>query len=137
MENFVNSNDFLMNSKSSSSRKQKLWFNLVSICIVFIIWQYMLDKKVFPHFYILGWYSTGSDAQESDMHIHRALMDINESLLYVLLNPAINPTSCLKVISDHLWWCLQRDDNITNTILGSFNNLYSSSLFFGTWKLAI
>ncbi|KAG4141774.1 hypothetical protein ERO13_D06G094801v2 [Gossypium hirsutum] len=92
MENFVNSNDFLMNSKSSSSRKQKLWFNLVSICIVFIIWQYMLDKKVFPHFYILGWYSTGSDAQESDMHIHRALMDINESPLYVLLNPAINPT---------------------------------------------
>ncbi|KAK4386849.1 COP9 signalosome complex subunita [Sesamum angolense] len=26
-----------------------------------------LYKKVFPHFYILGWYSTGSDAQESDM----------------------------------------------------------------------
>ncbi|KAK8651698.1 hypothetical protein V6N13_141285 [Hibiscus sabdariffa] len=50
-----------------------------------------LYKKVFPHFYILGWYSTGSDAQESDMHIHKALMDINESPLYVLLNPTINP----------------------------------------------
>ncbi|XP_022734623.1 COP9 signalosome complex subunit 6a isoform X2 [Durio zibethinus] len=49
-----------------------------------------LYKKVFPHFYILGWYSTGSDAEESDMHIHKALMDINESPLYVLLNPAIN-----------------------------------------------
>ncbi|KAH7545484.1 hypothetical protein FEM48_Zijuj01G0098800 [Ziziphus jujuba var. spinosa] len=47
-------------------------------------------KKVFPHFYILGWYSTGSDAQESDMHIHKALMDINESPVYVLLNPSIN-----------------------------------------------
>ncbi|KAG1327330.1 putative COP9 signalosome complex subunit 6a [Cocos nucifera] len=31
-----------------------------------------LYKKVFPNFYILGWYSTGSDAQESDMQIHRA-----------------------------------------------------------------
>ncbi|MBA0878040.1 hypothetical protein Goshw_029998 [Gossypium schwendimanii] len=50
-----------------------------------------LYKKVFPHFYVLGWYSTGSDAQESDMHFHKALMDINESPLYVLLNPAINP----------------------------------------------
>lgn len=49
-----------------------------------------LYKKVFPNFYILGWYSTGSDAQESDMHIHKALMDINESPLYVLLNPSIN-----------------------------------------------
>ncbi|KAJ6978445.1 hypothetical protein NC653_026752 [Populus alba x Populus x berolinensis] len=50
-----------------------------------------LYKKVFPHFYILGWYSTGSDAEESDMHIHKALMDINESPVYVLLNPSINP----------------------------------------------
>ncbi|KAG9136531.1 hypothetical protein Leryth_014374 [Lithospermum erythrorhizon] len=51
-----------------------------------------LYKKVFPNFYVLGWYSMGSDAQESDMYIHKALMDINESPVYVLLNPAINPT---------------------------------------------
>ncbi|KAF5190460.1 Cop9 signalosome complex subunit 6a [Thalictrum thalictroides] len=51
-----------------------------------------LYKKVFPNFYILGWYSTGTDAQESDMQIHKALMDINESPVYVLLNPAINHT---------------------------------------------
>ncbi|XP_073029624.1 COP9 signalosome complex subunit 6a-like [Primulina eburnea] len=50
-----------------------------------------LYKKVFPHFYVLGWYSTGSDAQESDMIIHKALMDINESPVYVLINPSINP----------------------------------------------
>lgn len=31
------------------------------------------DKKVFPNFYILGWYSTGSDAQESDMIIHKSV----------------------------------------------------------------
>ncbi|KAI7758358.1 hypothetical protein M8C21_013719 [Ambrosia artemisiifolia] len=49
-----------------------------------------LYKKVFPNFYILGWYSTGADAEESDMLIHKALMDINESPVYVLLNPLIN-----------------------------------------------
>lgn len=40
----------------------------------------MADKKVFPNFYILGWYSTGSDAEESDMHIHKAV-----SLLFFIL----------------------------------------------------
>ncbi|KAK4491823.1 hypothetical protein RD792_002600 [Penstemon davidsonii] len=34
-----------------------------------------LYKKVFPNFYILGWYSTGSDAQESDMIIHKATVE--------------------------------------------------------------
>ncbi|MCO5551158.1 hypothetical protein L7F22_004655 [Adiantum nelumboides] len=48
------------------------------------------DKKVFPKYDILGWYSTGSDIQETDMQIHKALMDINESPVYMLLNPAIN-----------------------------------------------
>ncbi|KAG6407359.1 hypothetical protein SASPL_130348 [Salvia splendens] len=50
-----------------------------------------LYKKVFPQFYILGWYSTGSDAHETDMIIHKSLMDINENPVYVLLNPSINP----------------------------------------------
>ncbi|KAL6550349.1 hypothetical protein OROMI_020837 [Orobanche minor] len=34
-----------------------------------------LYKKVFPNFYILRWYSTGSDAQESDMIIHKSPSD--------------------------------------------------------------
>ncbi|KAJ7296880.1 hypothetical protein O6H91_Y094600 [Diphasiastrum complanatum] len=37
-------------------------------------------RKVFPKYDILGWYSTGSDA----------LMNIDKSPIYVLLNPAIN-----------------------------------------------
>ncbi|WMV48702.1 hypothetical protein MTR67_042087 [Solanum verrucosum] len=67
-----------------------------------------LYKKVFPNFYILGWYSTGSDAQESDMNIHGALMDINESPLYVLLNPSINhaqkdlPITIYESVAAHL-----------------------------------
>ncbi|GKU91647.1 hypothetical protein SLEP1_g5489 [Rubroshorea leprosula] len=56
----------------------------------FLLKKQELYRKVFPQFYILGWYSIGSDAQESDMHIHKALMDINESPVYVLLNPSIN-----------------------------------------------
>ncbi|KAJ7568300.1 hypothetical protein O6H91_01G026700 [Diphasiastrum complanatum] len=47
-------------------------------------------RKVFPKYDILGWYSTGSDVQDNDMQIHKALIDINESPIYVLLNPAIN-----------------------------------------------
>ncbi|XP_047339253.1 COP9 signalosome complex subunit 6a-like [Impatiens glandulifera] len=49
-----------------------------------------LYKRAFPNYYVLGWYSTGNEAQDSDMHIHKALMDINENPLYVLLNPSIN-----------------------------------------------
>ncbi|XP_062192748.1 COP9 signalosome complex subunit 6-like [Phragmites australis] len=49
-----------------------------------------LYKKVFPDFYVLGWYSTGSDVRDTDMQIHKALMDVNESPVYLLLNPAIN-----------------------------------------------
>ncbi|EFJ31504.1 hypothetical protein SELMODRAFT_74712 [Selaginella moellendorffii] len=48
-------------------------------------------KKVFPKYDVLGWYSIGADIRESDMVIHKALMDINESPVYLLLNPAINP----------------------------------------------
>lgn len=55
---------------------------------VFLEKKQELYKKVFPNFYILGWYSTGSDAQDMDMQIHKALMDINESPIYVLLDPA-------------------------------------------------
>ncbi|KAM0019847.1 putative MPN domain-containing protein [Helianthus debilis subsp. tardiflorus] len=38
-----------------------------------------LYKKVFPNFYILGWYSTGADAEESDMLIHKACISYDMS----------------------------------------------------------
>lgn|SRR5688500_15522466 len=31
------------------------------------------DKKVFPDFYVLGWYSTGSDVHDTDMLIHKSV----------------------------------------------------------------
>ncbi|GFP90823.1 cop9 signalosome complex subunit 6a [Phtheirospermum japonicum] len=87
-----------------------------------------LYKKVFPNFYILGWYSSGSDAQESDMIIHKALMDINESPVYVLLNPSINPAqkdlpvtiyeSCLNILTS-LALLLESNDT-KNIVLNSY-----------------
>lgn len=50
-------------------------------------------KKVFPLYDILGWYSTGSDLLPSDMLIHKELMEINESPIYLLMDPAINHTN--------------------------------------------
>ncbi|OEL30668.1 COP9 signalosome complex subunit 6a [Dichanthelium oligosanthes] len=67
-----------------------------------------LYKKVFPDFYVLGWYSTGSDVQDTDMQIHKALMDVNESPVYLLLNPAINlsqkdlPVTIYESVAAHL-----------------------------------
>jgi COP9 signalosome complex subunit 6 len=38
-----------------------------------------LYKKVFSHFHILEWYSTGSGTEECDVRVRKALMDVNES----------------------------------------------------------
>jgi COP9 signalosome complex subunit 6 len=50
----------------------------------------LTDDKVFPKYDVLGWYSNVSDIQDSDMLIHKALTDTNESTVYLLLNPTIN-----------------------------------------------
>ncbi|CAN6680375.1 unnamed protein product [Malus baccata var. baccata] len=70
----------------------ELLYNLATHCLdrAFLAKKQELYKKVFLYFYKLGWYSTGIDAQEFDMNIHKALMDINENPVYVLLNPLIN-----------------------------------------------
>ncbi|TMW55113.1 hypothetical protein Poli38472_013875 [Pythium oligandrum] len=43
--------------------------------------------QVFPGFELLGWYTVGSKAQQSDLAIHRAVMEFNESPLFMLLDP--------------------------------------------------
>jgi len=44
-------------------------------------------KKVFPSYDVLGWYSTTPDVYAHDLHIHRAIQSVNESSLYVVLDP--------------------------------------------------
>jgi len=45
-------------------------------------------KRVFPLYDFLGWYSTGSGVQPSDIEVHRQVMELNESPLYLLLDPS-------------------------------------------------
>jgi hypothetical protein len=54
----------------------------------------LTDDKVFPEYDVLGWYSNVSDIQDSDMLIHKALTDTNESTVYFLFNP---PPHCSSV----------------------------------------
>jgi hypothetical protein len=69
------------------------------------------DKKVFPHFYILGWYSTGSDAEEADMHIHKAVSLFYCSVTYFNHNLwfffwHMNLYPLFRVCNCLLWWML-------------------------------
>jgi len=57
--------------QTSWASPTNLHFHL--ICLTHHVSISNADKKVFPNFFILGWYSTGSDAQESDMQIHKAV----------------------------------------------------------------
>ncbi|KAL1917839.1 uncharacterized protein VTP21DRAFT_3673 [Calcarisporiella thermophila] len=43
--------------------------------------------QVFPDYDFLGWYSVGQTPTEMEMHIHKQMMDFNESPLFLQLNP--------------------------------------------------
>ncbi|EGG16755.1 Mov34/MPN/PAD-1 family protein [Cavenderia fasciculata] len=43
-------------------------------------------KKVFATYDILGWYSTGSQVSQSDLLLHKQIMEFNESPLYLMLD---------------------------------------------------
>lgn len=79
----------------------------------------MSDKKVFPHFYILGWYSTGTDAQESDMNIHKAVIFITFLIAYAYVQ--LLPFGIPK---HYIMWHFQRPNHVNyEPIKGSFLNL--------------
>ena len=46
-------------------------------------------KQVFPELDFLGWYSSGDAPNESDMKIHKQIIEINESPLFLKLNPMV------------------------------------------------
>jgi len=50
-------------------------------------------KKVFPSYDVLGWYSTGAGVQPSDIEVHKQVMELNESPLYLLLDTS----ACTRV----------------------------------------
>jgi len=50
-------------------------------------------KQVFPNSDLLGWYSTGSEVKTSDLNIHSQFTSLNESPLYLLLDPVASAVS--------------------------------------------
>lgn len=44
-------------------------------------------KQVFPQLDLMGWYALGATPSVSDIHIHTQFFDINESPLFLQLNP--------------------------------------------------
>lgn len=50
-------------------------------------------KQVFPKWDFLGWYSVGVEPCLYELTIHKQFTDFNESPLYLLLNPHVQPTS--------------------------------------------
>lgn len=66
----------------------------VAIDIAYLITKQEQYKKVFPTNEFIGWYSTGINLQtDVDIRIHKSLLEINESPVYMMLNPMITPTS--------------------------------------------
>ncbi|MEW5312143.1 MAG: hypothetical protein WDW38_003792 [Sanguina aurantia] len=47
-------------------------------------------KQVFSKIDVVGWYSTGSEVQEVDLQIHKKVMALNESPVFLLLNPRVD-----------------------------------------------
>jgi len=44
-------------------------------------------KKTFPNYELIGWYSTASEVQLGDLAFHEHMCEMNESLLYLVLDP--------------------------------------------------
>nr|CAG4650279.1 EOG090X08T4 [Sida crystallina] len=44
-------------------------------------------KQVFSEMDFLGWYTTGAAPNESDIHVHKQICEINESPVFLKLNP--------------------------------------------------
>ena len=48
-------------------------------------------REVFQSYELLGWYSTATEVESSDMAIHQTIMQFNESPVYVRLDPSVKP----------------------------------------------
>jgi COP9 signalosome complex subunit 6 len=46
-------------------------------------------KTVFPKYEVLGWYSTGAQIQPNDMMLNKQVLQLNESPLYLMLDPHV------------------------------------------------
>lgn len=64
---------------------------------------YDLYKQIYPEHECLGWYSTASEIQNTDLPFHKRFTEHNESPLYLLMNPVVMsdakmlPVKCYRV----------------------------------------
>ncbi|KAL4437304.1 hypothetical protein ABPG75_004443 [Micractinium tetrahymenae] len=49
-------------------------------------------KQTFPQQDVVGWYATGAELTEADMQIQRKLMEVNESPVFLRLDPSRDPS---------------------------------------------
>ncbi|KAF5827947.1 maintenance of mitochondrial structure and function-domain-containing protein [Dunaliella salina] len=47
-------------------------------------------KQVFPRLDVMGWYATGESLQPQHMEVNKVIMAINESPVFLLLNPKVD-----------------------------------------------
>lgn len=51
-------------------------------------------KQVFPDLDFLGWYTTGEKPNPKDIHVHKQISEINESPVFLKLNPFVSICCC-------------------------------------------
>lgn len=50
-------------------------------------------KQVFPHLDLMGWYALGTAPTEADLKIQEQFLEINESSLFLQLDPSLERNS--------------------------------------------
>ncbi|KAK9787263.1 hypothetical protein WJX73_001466 [Symbiochloris irregularis] len=63
----------------------------VSIDDVFLTRKQEQYKQTFSKLDVVGWYCTGAQLQPQDMGLHQKMMSLNESPVFLLLNPYAQP----------------------------------------------
>lgn len=78
--------------------------------------------QVFPGLDFLGWYSTGESPSEEDIEIHRQICEIEESPLFLLLNPAARHTDLPVSVFESIIDLVSGVNTLTKKRKRSFQN---------------
>ncbi|EFN52982.1 hypothetical protein CHLNCDRAFT_58697 [Chlorella variabilis] len=76
---------------SNSFEMRYLESSAVDIDHAFLLKKMEQYKQTFPQQDVVGWYATGADTTDADMYIQRKLMEINESPIFLRLDPRCDP----------------------------------------------
>jgi COP9 signalosome complex subunit 6 len=54
-------------------------------------------KQVLCEMDLLGWYSTGESPEDEDVHVHKQILEVHESPLFIQMNPAAKSLNDLPI----------------------------------------